>query len=134
MTFVDICSASHLGNFAANWLDSWRGASSSVSNLSCGRARWAESYRHMFDPRDRVGIQPLHGACDFEVWQPVQHLVEHHLQFQTGEVGSQAEMLAVAEGDVLVGRTLDVEPIGLRKLSLVTVGRRVPNHHAISRL
>ena len=32
-------------------------------------------------------------------------------------------MLAVAEGDVLVGRTLDVEPIGFGKLSLITVLR-----------
>src|SRR6185312_90150 len=47
-------------------------------------------------------------------------------------MGSGAEMLALTEGDVLVGIALDIEAVGIVEDGLVAICRRNPQRNAVA--
>src|SRR4051812_32203170 len=51
-----------------------------------------------------------------------QELLECHLGLQPGQRSTEAEVGAVAEGQVAGSATVDVEPIGVGELAVVEVG------------
>ncbi len=57
--------------------------------------------------------------------------LEQHPQLQPGQVGAQAVVHAVAETQVRVGFTRDVEGIGICEHQRVPVGRAFPDLHLL---
>ena len=57
-----------------------------------------------------------------QVWEAMEEGVEGDAAFEAGEGSTETVMDAVAEGEVFVGCTLDVEAIGLVEVSVVAVG------------
>ena len=51
----------------------------------------------------------------------LQHLVERDPALEAGQRGAQAEVDAVAEGQVVVDLAVDVEAVGVGELALVAV-------------
>src|SRR5207249_4971087 len=58
-----------------------------------------------------------------------QHLLEHQADLEAGEGHAEADVLAGAEGQVLVGHAADVEAVRVGEHLLVAVGRDVVEDH-----
>src|SRR5207244_9580229 len=91
----------------------------------------AEPHRHAFDAVDEVRAQALDPAVELHVGEAPEQLLEHDLDLEPREVRPQAEVVAEAEGEVLVRRSADVEPVRVREDVLVPVGRAVPEGHLV---
>ena len=59
----------------------------------------------------------------------MQHLVQGDPPFEPGQRGTQTEVDAVAEGEVVPDPAVDVEAVGLVELALVAVRRGVQQQH-----
>lgn len=57
---------------------------------------------------------------------------EDGAELPAGEVGAEAEVLAVAEGDMGVRVAADIEAVGVGELALVSVGRGVPEDDGVA--
>src|SRR5947199_6967781 len=88
---------------------------------SCPRWLGREPHRHVLDAPDEGRAQPLRLAVQREVRQAIKQRLEHHPQLQPRQARAQAEVLAEAEGDVVVRGAADVEAIGLGEDLLVAV-------------
>ena len=60
-----------------------------------------------------VRAHPLDVAGERQVVEAIEHLVEHHRDLDAGQTGAEAEVGAVAEGQVRVRVTADVEGEGV---------------------
>ena len=74
------------------------------------------------DGADVEAGHPLRGAGEAEVGEVRGEGPEDGSELPAGEVGAEAEVLAVAEGDVRVGVAAHVEAVGVGELALVAVG------------
>ena len=63
--------------------------------------------------------------------EPRQQLLEQHPQLQPGQVGAEAVVDALAEAQVRVGLTGDVEVVGVVEHRGVAVGRALPDQHLL---
>ena len=68
-------------------------------------------------------------VVDLPVGEALQHLVERDPALQAGQRGTQAEVDAVAEGEVATDVAVDVEAVAVREVALVPVGRAVEQDH-----
>src|SRR3978361_2148361 len=102
------------------------------SRLSQARSFWplillarillrGELDRHVLDGTDEAGAEAVNPGGGGGVGQAGEQGLEHHPQLQTSERSAEAEVLADAEGDMLVRRAAHVEPVGVRKDLLVAV-------------
>src|SRR5271155_2874823 len=101
---------------------------------SGGGARRCESDRHVLDSSYEVRIKALHRARLIQIRQPLEHLFEHHPQFHPREIRTQAEMFAMAEGEMLVRTTRDLETVGIGELRFIVVGGSVPDDYPVPSL
>src|SRR5262245_21102600 len=67
--------------------------------------------RHVLDAADKAGAQPFGPAREGDIRQTFEERLEHHPQFEPREARAETEVLADAEGNVLVRRPCDVEPV-----------------------
>jgi hypothetical protein len=77
----------------------------------------------MLDAADEARAHPLH--------RPGQ-LAEHHLQFELGEIRAEAEMLADAEGDEMIGIAPDIEMVRRGEDAFVVVRRRIEERERVA--
>src|SRR5208282_2787426 len=82
-----------------------------------------ETNRHVLDAAIEVGPQPLNRSSQFDVGHAADNLLEHHPHFEPRESRPDAEMAAVAERQMIVRRTIDVEPVRIGKDLFVAIGR-----------
>jgi hypothetical protein len=84
-------------------------------------------HRQLLDAADEVrGAPPRRLAVGERQGGHAPHqLLEEDAQLEAGEVGAEAEVRADAEGDVVVGRAPDIEPMRLAKGGGIAVGGRV---------
>ena len=88
----------------------------------------------MLHAGDEVRAQPVDGPDELHVGDAGEQFLEEHLQLQSGELGAEAQVRAVAaERDVVVRRAPDVEAVGLGELGVVVVRRHEPHHHFVAR-
>ena len=74
---------------------------------------------------DRADVQVRYArllAVELQAVQQGRHHAEEGAQLPAGQVHAQAEVGAVSEGKVVVGRALDVEAVRIGELALVPVG------------
>ena len=78
----------------------------------------------MFDALQDVAVGWLQGdvAHALDVGQALEHEVEGHFCFEAGKGRAEAEVDAVTESEVPVGRAVNVEAVRLWELLLVAVG------------
>ena len=69
-----------------------------------------EPHRHGPRPRDEVAGQPFGRGGAFHLLHPREHLHQHGVDLDPGDVLAQAHVGAVAEGDVVEGCPGKVEP------------------------
>jgi len=62
----------------------------------------------VLDAAVEVGPQPFDGARRFDIAQAPDDLFEHHPHLEAREAGADTEVAAMAEGQVIVGRALDI--------------------------
>ena len=74
------------------------------------------------------------GVSTREVRPPLGEGAEEQAQLEAGQVGADAEVGALPEGEVRVGVAADVEAERVVEHGLVAVGRRVGEHHPVARL
>src|ERR1700722_3015635 len=79
----------------------------------------------MFDAADQAGAHPLWRAGQFDRFNPFGELAEHRLQFQSGQVSAETEMLADTEREMMIRIAPDIEGIRVCEDLFVAVGRRV---------
>ena len=79
-------------------------------------------------PVDDHAVHHLEGGArhDPEVAEALDQHAERHAALEPGEGRAEAEVDAVAEGDVPVRAAPDVEPLGIRELGFVAVRRADP--------
>src|SRR5262249_5943661 len=80
-----------------------------------------EADRHRLDAVDEVRAEVPNLAVELDAAEAAQQLTEHRPQLEPRQARAQAEMLADAERQVLVGRARDVEAVGIRKDILVAI-------------
>lgn len=61
-------------------------------------------------------------AHALDVGQALEHEVEGHFCFEAGQGRAEAKVDAVTEGEMPVGRAVNVEAVGVGELLLVAVG------------
>ena len=76
----------------------------------------------MLDARNEVRAQLAYFAGLFDIGQSVQQFLQHHLYFQTRQIGAQAEVLTVAERQMIVRRSPNVEAVRIGKGGRVAIG------------
>src|SRR5260221_581121 len=72
-----------------------------------------------FDAVEKVRAKPPHRTGQLDGRQAPQQLLEHQLDLQPREVRAETEVLADAEGEMIVRRARDVEALGLGEHLLV---------------
>jgi hypothetical protein len=79
---------------------------------------------------DRFQRDIAHAA---DISYPLKQLGQDDAGLQACERGADAEVDAVAEGDVAIRRSPDIEAVGIGKLRLVAVGRADLGHDHLAR-
>ena len=86
-------------------------------------------------PLMKLERKPLDRAVEPCVADPRQQLLEEDLELHACQLSTEAQVRAhPSEGNVLVGRAVDVEPVRVGKLALVVVGRDEPDHDLVAAL
>ena len=94
----------------------WRGV---------GRGAHGTTTGSVSQPRTvEVGAKRAPSSVDVPLGEPLQQLVERDAAFEAGERGAEAEVDAVAEGEVLADLAVDVEAVAVGEAAVVAVGRR----------
>src|SRR2546426_6343748 len=91
-----------------------------------------EPHRHRFDAVDEVRAQATRRAGELDVGQPGEQLLEHDVNLEPGEIRAEAEVLADAEREMVVGRAPDVEAVGIGEDVFVAVRGDVPEDDLVS--
>src|ERR1051326_3119485 len=91
-----------------------------------------EPHRHRFDAVDEVRAQPAHRPRQLDVGQPGEQLLEHDVNPEPGEIRAEAEVLADAERQMVVGRAADIETVGIGEDVFVAVRGDVPEDDLVS--
>src|SRR5262245_28807130 len=101
---------------------------------SSGASAGATFDRQTLDARDEVRCAPRRRrrAGQLQGRHALQQLVEEHAQLEARQIGTEAEMRADAEGDMVVRRARGVEPVRVRKYGVVTVGSRVQEQQLLA--
>ena len=94
-----------------------------------------DQHRQLLPAAHGAGVRLL-GALpvDVPLREAVEHLVERDAALEPGQRGTQAEVDAVAEREVVVDLPLDVEAVGVGEVALVAVARRGEQHHHVAGL
>src|SRR5262245_47430539 len=79
----------------------------------------SDPHRQVLHAVDEGGAQPLRRARDLDVREAPEQLLEHHPHLLAREARAEAEVLADAEREVLVGIARDVEAVRIREDRLV---------------
>src|ERR1700674_459704 len=93
---------------------------------------YPQAHRHMLDAADEARAHPLDRPGQLDRLETLGEVAEHHLQFEPGEICTEAEMLADAEGNVTIGITADIESIRRGENALVAVRRRIEQRDGIA--
>src|SRR3954452_23472118 len=97
-----------------------------VSATGAGRAGHDRQLREATQ-HQAVAVTPVQlvgGYGQAQLGEPLEQRGERQLALHPGEGGTEAEVDAVPEGHVPVVGPLEVEPLGVREVSGVAVGRR----------
>lgn len=71
---------------------------------------------------------------EFEAVETTEQFAEHDLQLESSQACPKAEVRAArAEGDVVSSVARDVDPVRIVEHGLVSVRRRIPEHHRVAR-
>ena len=76
-----------------------------------------------------VGVSLARSVSTSHSGKRCKHLVERHPAFEARQRGAEAEVGAVAEGEVAARVAVDVEPVAIRELAVVAVGRPGQEEH-----
>src|SRR5512143_712314 len=95
----------------------------------CGRCRsvctrvasGGEHRERLPAPHRRGRCELRAGPVDLPHGEALQNLLERHPALQAGQCRAEAEVNAVAEGEVLVDLPVDVEPVTVRVTTVVAV-------------
>src|SRR5580658_3534293 len=86
----------------------------------------------MLDPREEVRAQPLDLAGKGDLLHSREERLQGQPQFEACQMCTGAEMLALAERDVLVGRPPEVEGVGIVEHGLIAISGRKPQRDAVA--
>jgi hypothetical protein len=90
------------------------------------------SNREPLDATDEARAEPRHRACEIDVLESRQEMLESCDQLETSEVCTEAEVLAYSERQVRIGDSRDVEFKGLVEDLRIPIGRWVEERKRIS--
>jgi len=68
-------------------------------------------------------------VVDVPLGPPLQRLLERDAAFEARERGTETEVEAVPEAEVVAGLSVDVERVSVREATVVAVPRSVEQHH-----
>src|SRR3954453_3097843 len=91
-----------------------------------------EPYRQLFRAVDKIGLRHLDLAVEGDRFQPRQQFLEQDAHLELGQILPEAEMRAVAEGDMAVRLAVATKLIGLLEHVLVAIARRVATHQPVA--
>src|SRR5580698_10324733 len=97
----------------------------------CARA-YLEAHRHVLDAADKARAHALDGRGELDRFEPLRQLAKHHLQFEARQICAEAEMLADAKRDVVIGIAADIEMIGRGEEGFVAVRRRIEERENVA--
>src|SRR5674476_429740 len=103
-----------------------------LSNRRGCRSARAEGHRHMADAGVFVGTGPLYRAGQGETLQPIEQFVEDAPDLHPGQIGPQAEVGAIAEGEMRVRVPPDIKTERVLEDRPVAIGRRPPQRHLVT--
>src|SRR5262245_41006177 len=96
--------------------------------------RLADRYRERFPASHRRGgCEPGAGAIDFPLRETLQDLLERDATLEAGQRRAEAEVGAIAEGEVLVDLPVGIEAIAVREAAVIAVGGSDEEHHDAAR-
>ena len=86
----------------------------------------------MLDPVDEIGAKPVGITDDLDGIDPLQQLLEHNPDLETGQRCAETDLTPGAKGEVVVGGPSDVEAKRVLEDLVVVVGRWVPDHDPVA--
>src|SRR5437870_1352123 len=86
----------------------------------------------MLDAGDHIRLETFHFARQFDVIDPREQRLKHQAQLEPREMRAGAEMLALAERDMLVRRAPDIETVRIDEGRLVPISGRHPERQPIA--
>ena len=90
--------------------------------MLAARSVHLEADRHGFRAADEVCLRARGFAGQFHRFEARQEFFPQEAHFHPGKVLAKAHMRAIAEGDMLVGRAVDLEAVGIFEHGFVPVG------------
>ena len=88
----------------------------------------------MADAGNEIRLEPLRWFRQFEIAHAAEHLVEHAIDFHSGDVLAEADVRTATERDVLVRETVQIQTARTCELTRIEIGGAEVAHHFVAGL
>ena len=86
----------------------------------------------MADAGNEIRLEPLRWFRQFEIAHAAEHLVEHAIDFHSGDVLAEADVRTATERDVLVRETVQIQTARTFELTRIEIGGAEVAHHFVA--